>query len=113
MNFLIVAIALVAAQGGFIYGFDSGITATTFGHDSFKLKMYGPSMVNTAYTGAIVSVYNAGQAIGGMTIGYLADRFSRKYTILTASILTIIGSVLQCAAMEVGMMIAGRLIAGI
>lgn len=24
MNFLIVAIALVAAQGGFIYGFDSG-----------------------------------------------------------------------------------------
>jgi MFS family permease len=50
--------------------------------------MYGPSMVNTAYQGAIVSVYNAGQAIGGLTTGYIADKFSRKYTILSASILS-------------------------
>ncbi|KAK1676213.1 general substrate transporter [Colletotrichum godetiae] len=113
MGFLIFAVALVAAQGGFIYGFDSGIIATTFGHDSFKLKMYGPSMVNTSYQGAIVSVYNAGQAIGGMTVGYLADKLSRKYTILLASILTIVGSILQCAAVQVGMMIAGRLVAGV
>ncbi|KXH28304.1 hypothetical protein CSAL01_00838 [Colletotrichum salicis] len=85
MGFVIVAVALVATQGGFIYGFDYGIIATTFGHDSFKLKMYGPSMVNTSYQGAIVSVYNAGQATGGTT----------------------------CAAVQVGMMIAGRLVAGI
>ncbi|KAF4445484.1 putative transporter (major facilitator superfamily) [Fusarium austroafricanum] len=113
MGFLSIAVALVAAQGGFIYGLDSGIIATTFGHDSFKLAMYGPSMVNTAYQGAIVSVYNAGQAIGGLTTGYVADKISRKYTILVASILTIIGAVLQCAAVNIGMMITGRLIAGI
>ncbi|KAL1594381.1 hypothetical protein SLS60_010141 [Paraconiothyrium brasiliense] len=75
--------------------------------------MYGPSMVNTSYTGAIVSLYNAGQAIGGLTTGWLADRLSRKYTILIASILTIIGAVSQCAAVHVGMLIAGRLIAGV
>ncbi|KAK2689232.1 hypothetical protein QWA68_011462 [Fusarium oxysporum] len=75
--------------------------------------MYGPSMVNTTYQGAIVSVYNAGQAIGGLTTGYVADKLSRKYTILIASILTIIGAVLQCAAVNIGMMIAGRLVAGI
>ncbi|TVY67227.1 High-affinity glucose transporter [Fusarium oxysporum f. sp. cubense] len=113
MGFLATAVALVAAQGGFIYGLDSGIIATTFGHDSFKLAMYGPSMVNTTYQGAIVSVYNAGQAIGGLTTGYVADKLSRKYTILIASILTIIGAVLQCAAVNIGMMIAGRLVAGI
>jgi sugar porter (SP) family MFS transporter len=113
MNWLIITVAFVAAQGGFIYGFDSGIIATTFGHDTFKRTMYGPSMVNTSYSGAIVSVYNAGQAIGGLTTGYLADKLSRKYTIFLASVLTIIGAVLQCAAANVGMMIAGRLVAGI
>lgn len=50
--------------------------------------MYGPSMVNTTYQGAIVSVYNAGQAIGGLTVGYLADKYSRKYTIFIASFLS-------------------------
>ncbi|KAF5578576.1 high-affinity glucose transporter [Fusarium subglutinans] len=113
VGFLATTVALVAAQGGFVYGLDSGIIATTFGHDSFKVAIYGPSMVNTTYQGAIVSVYNAGQAIGGLTTGYVADKLSRKYTILIASILTIIGAVLQCAAVNIGMMITGRLVAGI
>jgi MFS family permease len=75
--------------------------------------MYGPSMVNTSYSGAIVSVYNAGQAIGGLTTGWLADRISRKFTILVAALLTIVGAVLQCAAVHVGMLVAGRLVAGV
>lgn len=75
--------------------------------------MYGPAMVNTSYSGAIVSVYNAGQAIGGLTTGWLADRISRKYTILVVAFLTIVGAVLQCATVHVGMLIADRLIAGV
>lgn len=43
---------------------------------------------NAPSTGAIVSVYNAGQAIGGMTVGYLADKISRKYTIGLAALLS-------------------------
>ncbi|KXJ85638.1 general substrate transporter [Microdochium bolleyi] len=113
MNWALLSIALVSAQGGFIFGLDSGIIATTFGHESFRMKMYGFNGVNAVYAGAIVSCYNAGQAVGGMTTGFLADKYSRKYTILIACVLTIIGSVLQCAAVNVGMMIAGRAIGGI
>ena len=90
-----------------------GIIATTFGHESFQLYMYGPSMSSTSLQGAIVSVYNAGQAIGGMTTGFLADQYSRRWTIFLAAFLTVVGAVLQCAAVHVGMMIPGRLIAGI
>ncbi|KAF5571397.1 high-affinity glucose transporter [Fusarium pseudoanthophilum] len=72
--------------------------------------MHGPSMVNTTYQSTIVSVYNARQALGGLATGYVADKFSRKYIILIASILTIIGAALQCAAVN---MIAGRLVVAI
>lgn len=75
--------------------------------------MYGPSMSSDSLQGAIVTVYNAGQAVGGMTVGVLADQYSRRWTIFLLTTLTIVGAVLQCAVVHVGMMIAGRLLAGI
>lgn len=36
-KWLIYGIASIAALGGFIYGVDSGIIATTLGHDTFKV----------------------------------------------------------------------------
>ncbi|KAI9154880.1 High-affinity glucose transporter [Paramyrothecium foliicola] len=113
VRLIVIGIALVVAMGGFVYGFDSGIIATTLGHDSFKAYFYGPSLVNTSLSGAIVSVYNAGQAIGGLTSGFVADKFSRKYAMSIMAFLSIVGAVLQCAAVHSAMMIIGRLIAGV
>ncbi|UPK92207.1 hypothetical protein LCI18_003142 [Fusarium solani-melongenae] len=96
MRLIIHIIALVTALGGLVFGFDSGIIATTFGHESFRITMYGPSQANPSLTGAIVSLYNVGQSLGGLSVGYLADRFT-----------------LQTGATHVGMMIAGRLVAGV
>lgn len=84
---LVQGIASVAALGGFVAGIDSGIIATTLGQDSFKLYMYGPSRADSVLSGTIVAVYNAGQAVGSLCAGYLADRISRKYAIALASIL--------------------------
>ncbi|XDG08390.1 hypothetical protein ABKA04_008005 [Annulohypoxylon sp. FPYF3050] len=109
---LIIGIALVAALGGLIYGIDSGIIGTTLGQDSFKLYMFGPSKANSALSGAIVSCYNAGQALGSASAGYLADKFSRKYTILMAAVLAAGSAAIQAGAINIGMMIAGRAIAG-
>ncbi|KAK9326886.1 general substrate transporter [Lipomyces starkeyi] len=112
MRFIVIFVGLVAGLGGLIYGFDSGIVATTFGHNSFKLYMFGPAKKNTTLSGAIVSVYNAGQSLGSLSATFLADKFSRKYTISLAGFLAIVGGALQAGAANVGMMIAGRLVAG-
>ncbi|CAH0032611.1 unnamed protein product [Clonostachys rhizophaga] len=113
VRLIVIGIALVVAMGGFVYGFDSGIIATTLGQSSFKSYFYGPTLVNTSLSGAIVSVYNAGQAIGGLTSGFLADKFSRKYAMSAMAFLSIIGAILQTASVHVAMMIVGRLLAGI
>ncbi|GAB7358335.1 hypothetical protein MBLNU230_g2407t1 [Neophaeotheca triangularis] len=110
---IILLIACVVALGGFNYGLDSGIVATTFGHDSFRVYMYGPSREDVQLSGAIVSVYNAGQAVGGLTVGYLADKFSRRWTMELSLFLNIVAGILQCAAVNPGMLIVGRLVGGI
>ncbi|ETN41464.1 uncharacterized protein HMPREF1541_03400 [Cyphellophora europaea CBS 101466] len=113
MKTIIYLITITTALGGLVFGFDSGIIATTFGHESFRVTMYGPSQVNAPLTGAIVSLYNVGQALGGPMVGYLADKYSRKYTISLAALISVVGAVLQAAAMHVGMMISGRFLAGV
>ncbi|QGA15942.1 hypothetical protein EYB26_003604 [Talaromyces marneffei] len=111
-NFYVILIALVVALGGFVYGVDSGIIATTLNHDTFKHCMLGPTGVNAPLTGAIVSLYNVGQAVGTFAAGYSANRFSRRRTICASAVIAILGATLQCAAVNPGMMIAGRLFAG-
>ncbi|KAH8747898.1 general substrate transporter [Hyaloscypha finlandica] len=113
MNSYVLLIALVVASGGFVFGFDSGIIATTLGHKTFAVYMYGPSAKNASLTGAIVSVYNAGQAVGTFITGYSADKFSRRWTICAAGMIATFGAALQTAAQNVGMMIAGRFLAGL
>ncbi|KAL3480922.1 putative hexose carrier protein [Aspergillus californicus] len=108
----VILISLVVALGGFAYGVDSGIIATTLGHDTFKYAMLGPTGTNAALTGAIVSLYNVGQAVGTFGAGYSANRFSRRWTICGSGVIAIIGATLQCAAVNPGMMIAGRFFAG-
>ena len=44
-------------SGHYVFGqkpnvFHAGIVATTFGHDTFKVYMYGPSKSNPALSGA-------------------------------------------------------------
>jgi MFS family permease len=121
MNSYVLLIALVVALGGFVFGVDSGqypasghasmayyplgIIATTLGHKTFAVYMYGPSAKNASLTGmppqsqgtrridadpltgAIVSVYNAGQALGTFITGYSADKFRRKWTICAAGMI--------------------------
>lgn len=62
--------------------------------------------------GAIVSVYNAGQAAGTFAAGWAADRLSRKYAMTLACSIAVIGIILQVAAVNIGMFIAGRLLTG-
>ena len=54
-----------------------------------------------------------GAAAGALAAGPLADNFGRKRIIIAADVCLALGSILQSAAGSVGVLAAGRLIAGI
>jgi hypothetical protein len=60
MTFKIYLVALVAALGGFVFGFDTGIIATTLGQGSFRIYFYGPKGFNPTYTGRSLQCLIAG-----------------------------------------------------
>lgn len=121
----------LSAIGSFLFGYDSGIIGSVIspGYKQFHLYFNDPS---DGIIGAIVSVFaggaceylepvpladrpadEVGSVFGALLAGQTADRFGRKRTIQLGATIAIIGCTLQTAAVNVSMLIVGRLIAGI
>jgi len=67
-----------------------------------------------SYTqGGITCAMPAGSLVGALASSFIADKFSRKIALQISCVLWIIGSIIQCAAQNVGMLCAGRVIAGL
>lgn len=103
------ACSLFAAVGSLLYGIDSGIISTTISHPSF-LKYFAP--FPAPIKGAVVSIFAAGSFFGVIFSGWSADYLGRKRTIQIASVIALIGGIIQAAAVNVGMLIAGRIVGG-
>lgn len=65
------------------------------------------------WKGLMTAMLELGALIGALVSGYLADKLSRKYSIIVAVVIFTVGSVLQTAAVEYGMLTVGRLIGGV
>lgn len=63
--------------------------------------------------GGINGALSAGCFVGALIAGYPADRFSRKYTLIAASALFVVGSVFQAAANGVPLLCVGRVLNGL
>lgn len=50
---------------------------------------------------------------GAFNMGWISDSYSRKYTILSAVVVFMIGSILQVAAVDYAMLVVARFIGGI
>ena len=62
--------------------------------------------------GAINSTFNGGAVFGSLMGGLTMDRFGRKMTIQMGALICMVGAILQAAAVNLGMMLAGRIMAG-
>ena len=63
--------------------------------------------------GAIVASMPAGSLVGALIVSSLADKIGRKKVIIISGWIWVLGSILQCAAVDRGMLVAGRVVSGI
>lgn len=104
---LVIVIAAVAATGGLLFGFDTGVIsgAIPFFQQDFQI---GNSMVENITTAGLI-----GAVLGAMFTGRLSDIFGRKKTILAAAIIFVIGAAWSGWAPSPQVLIAARLFIGL
>lgn len=99
-----------AALGGGLFGFDISSMSGVLGTNAYIRYFDNPVSYRQ---GGITASMPAGSLVGSLVSSFIADKYSRKVALQVSCLLWIIGSIIQCAAQNVGMLCAGRVIAGL
>ncbi|KAI0788413.1 general substrate transporter [Fomes fomentarius] len=99
-----------ACIGGGLFGLDISSMSGVLSNESYKNYFNHP---NSNAQGAIVASMPAGSFVGALAVSKLADLIGRKWTIIIAGWIWVVGSILQAAAQNRGMLVVGRIISGI
>lgn len=104
-----------ASFGGIYFGYDSGYINGVTGSPVFIHLIEGDDATELAGSrqSLIVSILSAGTFFGALIAGDLADFIGRKWTVIAGCLIYTVGVILQAAATGLGLIVAGRLIAGI
>lgn len=65
------------------------------------------------WKGLLTAMIELGALVGALNQGWIADKYSRKYSIIIAVAIFLVGSILQTAAKSFDMLIVARLVGGI
>ncbi|KAL5344191.1 hypothetical protein ACLOAV_010839 [Pseudogymnoascus australis] len=101
--------AMFIAIGGFLFGYELGIVSSTLAQPHF-IATFGN--LSDAVIGGIVSCYTGGAIIGTLFVSLINDRFGRKKAIFFGAGIGTFGCALQAGSTSLGMLIAGRILAG-
>jgi len=106
-SFYAAFIALAAALGGLLFGYDTSVIsgAILFVRDEFKL--------GSLQTELAVSIVLAGAAFGASISGYLGDRFGRKPVLVGDAVLFAVFSVATGVAKSFGIFLLARFVVGV
>ena len=111
-----------AAFGGIFFGYDTGWMSGVQGMPYFITQYTGlqppPATAKADFTlpswqkSLTTSILSAGTFFGAIIAGDLADFFGRRVTIILGCLIFTVGCILEVASTGLGLMVAGRLIAG-
>jgi MFS family permease len=100
-----------ASLGCMMYGYDQGVMGSILVMQNFQAHF--PTLTGSTIQVWLVSALELGAWAGALFNGYLADRISRKYSMLVAVVIFTLGTGLQTGAQNPAMLFAGRVIGGV
>ena len=103
----VIVLSSVAAIGGFLFGFDSGVI------NGAVDALAGAFGTRTAATGFAVASVLLGCAVGAFLAGTLANAFGRRPTMLLNAVLFLASAVASGAASSAGFFIMSRIAGGL
>ncbi|KAF8534861.1 general substrate transporter [Trichophaea hybrida] len=103
--------AVFASLGGFLFGYDQGVMSNILTTENFGSK-FPQVYSNENVKGWIVSILQLGAWFGALCNGPIAQKFSRRYSMMIAVVIFCFGSSLQAGAQNENYIFAGRFFAG-
>ncbi|CDM36219.1 hypothetical protein DTO006G1_4923 [Penicillium roqueforti] len=112
----VVLCAACSTLGGLLFGYDQGVVSVILVMDQFltefpRIDEHNPG--SGFAKGLLTAMIELGALIGALNQGWIADKISRRYSILVAVAIFTVGSVLQTAAISYPMLTVARLIGGL
>jgi sugar porter (SP) family MFS transporter len=106
-NPFVLRISLLAALGGLLFGYDTGVISGALLYIKKDLHA-GPVVQSWIVAGLLI-----GAMLGALGGGWLADRISRRWTLLAAGLVYVAGAVGAAFAQQSGQLIAARGVLGL
>lgn len=100
-------ISLVAALGGLLFGYDTGVMSGALLYISPQFNM------TSSQEGWVTSMLLVGAAVGALTGGRVADLLGRRMTLIIGGLIFVVGSIWCAFAGSVGSLGAARTILGV
>ncbi|KAL4972862.1 general substrate transporter [Aspergillus desertorum] len=115
-NPFLLLCAACSTLGGLSFGYDQGVISVTLVMQQFLDRFVEVAEGHPGsgfWKGLMTAMLELGAFVGALNQGWLADKISRRYSIVVAVGIFIVGSVLQTAAVDYAMLTVGRTIGGI
>ncbi|KAL1957576.1 hypothetical protein VTO42DRAFT_5687 [Malbranchea cinnamomea] len=110
-NPFLFGVALFSSLGGLLFGYDQGVVSGVLTMESFGAT-FPRIYTDSGFKGWFVSTLLLAAWLGSLVNGPFTDFVGRKFSIVAAVIVFLVGSALQAGAVNLPMLFVGRAVAG-